>query len=338
MSDQPPAEFDSTPISLDELLAALLDEQTPFSPRYLYRLSGLEGAEFDQFKAAWPEVSTNRRRALLEDLEPLAEANFALQFDPISQIALADEEAEIRALAIRLLWGSEDPALIPTFLSILNHDASPETRAQAASALGQFVYLGEMDELPESSSKEVEDNLFAAYRGKNPKLVRRRALEALGYSSSETVPDLLEEAFASNDDEWLASALFAAGRSADERWEPRISDALDHTNAEVRMEAARAAGELESEESVPALLNLLDDEDADVRMASAWSLSQIGGPGVRDALEEQLEDAEDDEEIDHLEDALENLDFTEDMEEFNLFIAPDDEDGDDPDLSLLDED
>ena len=67
-------------------------------------------------------------------------------------------------------------------------------------------------------------------------------------------------------------------------------------------------------------------------MASIWSLSQIGGDGVRSALESLLESTEDDEEANQIENALENLDFTEEMNDLALLEIP--EDGDDPDDSL----
>jgi hypothetical protein len=67
-------------------------------------------------------------------------------------------------------------------------------------------------------------------------------------------------------------------------------------------------------------------------------LSQIGGEGVQDILEELYEDTDDEEELDYLEAALDNLAFTQDLEPFTLFDVPDldedeplDEDEDAPD-------
>ena len=70
----------------------------------------------------------------------------------------------------------------------------------------------------------------------------------------------------------------------------------------------------------------------DVFQAIIWSLSQIGGDDVRTFIEALLADAEDDDQIEYLEDALANLSFTEDMEEFNMLaFDPDDELTDDKD-------
>jgi hypothetical protein len=71
----------------------------------------------------------------------------------------------------------------------------------------------------------------------------------------------------------------------------------------------------------------LDTEDnEDVHEAVIWSLSQIGGEDVRTYLESLLDATEDDEQAELIEDALDNLTFTEDMAKFDLLaFDPDDE-------------
>jgi hypothetical protein len=59
-------------------------------------------------------------------------------------------------------------------------------------------------------------------------------------------------------------------------------------------------------------------EGSEIRMAAIWSLSKIGGEKVRDTLEKLLDESEDDEETDMLEDALENLEFTEGFNQFGM--------------------
>ena len=109
------------------------------------------------------------------------------------------------------------------------------------------------------------------------------------------------------------SALFAMGRSANENWGPQVIARLDSERSRVRCEAARAAGELELREAVPQLLQLIYDPDQDVRLASIWSLSQVNGEGVSEELYALYDELEDDEELEFLDNALENLQFTESM-------------------------
>jgi HEAT repeat protein len=141
---------------------------------------------------------------------------------------------------------------------------------------------------------------------------------------------LIEKAYASDDMDWVITALFSMGRSANSRWNPQVIKMLTHTHPGVRAEAASAAGELEIKSATPILLELLEDPDFDVRMAAIWSLSQVGGQGVREALENLLETTDDDEEADQIDHALENLDFTEEMQDLELLeIMEDDESSED---------
>jgi len=102
---------------------------------------------------------------------------------------------------------------------------------------------------------------------------------------------------------------------------------IDDSRPIVRAEAVVAAGELELEEATRPLLKLLREDNDNVRSAVIWSLSQIGGENVAEALEAMLDKTEDDEEAELLEDALDNLSFTEDMRKFDLLDIPEDESG-----------
>lgn len=300
-------------ISIQQLVNALLDISTPFPPRYLHRLSDLEGAELDLVRQAWPRIHPTRKLALLEDLEELAESDTLVFFDDLARIALDDSEPGVRSRAISLLWESERLDLVPRFLQMLTTDASSEVRAAAASALGKFIYLGEIDEIPSETLHTIEDRLIDVQKSNDEPLVRRRALEALGFSSREEVPSLIQAAYETNDPDWVASALFAMGRSYDKNWETAVLNNLHHPKANIQLEAIRAAGELELESSRRILLDILEEEaqDSEIRFATIWSLSQIGGEEVRETLENILDETEDEEEAEWIENALDNLSLTE---------------------------
>jgi HEAT repeat protein len=317
MVDQPSEA--SEELSFSEIITALEDEQKAIPARILYGLSGLEGDEFTEFSESWPGLSAQRRLALLEDLELLAEANTVMHFDAIGRLALNDTEEEIRVLAIRSLWQSQREDLIPVLIGIMNHDDSPAVRAQAASALGPFVLLGELGNISKESLTACEENLLAIMdmEDENP-LVRRRALESLGYSSNQRVAGLIEDAFDFGDENLQASALYAMGRTADDRWAAQVLESLDDPNQTLSKEAIRAAGELEISDAMLPLLNLLYDEESEIRLVAAWSLSQIGGKDAVEALAELQERSESEDEIDLIEDAIENLNFGAEIEDLNL--------------------
>ncbi len=319
------------PIPFDKLIDALLDESTPFSPRYLSRLSDLEPVDSSALAKNWPQVSVRRRQALLEDLEEVHLADDLLSFEEVARMALKDPDPGVRRRAISILREYELVDLLPTFVHMAEHDPDPEVRAASAAALATYIYMGEVEDISPKKLVRVEECLLRLVNGTDTTLVRRRSLEALGFSSRPEVVGLIEKAYASPDPDWLVTALFAMGRSANSRWSPQVLKMLDHTRPAVRAEAASAAGELEINAALPLLLELLDDADLDVRMASIWAVSQIGGEGVRVALENLLEATDNDEEADQIDNALENLDFTEEMKDLALLeIAEDGEAADQP--------
>lgn len=322
----------STPVEIpfQQVLDALLDVDNPFPARLLYRLSDLEGSELQKFQETWPNLPAWRRKALMEDVQMLGEKDTLLSFESLARFVLADSDPAVRLPATRALWEYEHPSLIKVFLGLLDSDPDPEVRAAAASGLGRFVYEGEIEELPAETLRQIEDRLLAIIQGgEEPVDVRRRALESLGYSGRGEVEGLVENAYQSDNKDWVASALFAMGRSANKRWSASVFAMLESPFPALRGEAARAAGELEMRKAVPRLLELLDDPDRFTRETSIWSLSQIGGSGVRPVLERLYEEAEDPDELDYLEAALDNLSFTEDMQLMPIFdIAPDDDEHD----------
>lgn len=315
-------------IPFQNLLDSLLDVETPLNPRYLYRLSDLESPELEQLQSAWPDIPAWRRQALLEDIEELNERDTLLSFESLGRFALQDDDARIRLLAVHILWESEDNSLIPIFIQLMITDGDSEVRAASASALGRFVYAGELEEIPHHTQQRIEDVLLSTLNGSDAPEVRRSALESLGYSSREEVTSLVEKAFSSDDKYWKASSLFAMGRSANQRWAPTVLAMLQSNLPLLRSEAARAAGELEITEAVPHLLDLLDDPDDNTRQASIWSLSQIGGEGVRDALQSLYDEMDSEQELELLESALDNLTFNEDLQLVPMFDFPESEDDD----------
>ncbi len=308
-------------VSMQQVLTALLDEHNYFPAPYLHHFSDLEGHELEALRSVWLQLSPSRRFSLLEDLEDLAEADTLVSFDNVARLALTDPDPRVRIVGIRLLWETYDVRLANTFMEMLQEDPAPDVRAAAAWALGIYVYKGELEEIPEDLLHRIENLLLKVINGQDEAPVRRRALESMGFSSRPEVPPLIRDAYNSNDQDWLSSALFAMGRSVDPVWEPDVKRMLLSAIANVQLEAVRAAGNLELSSTRRILLDLLEEEaqDSEIRFAVLWSLSQIGGEEVRETLEGILEETEDEEEVDFIENALDNLSFTEDVDLYGLF-------------------
>jgi HEAT repeat protein len=305
-------------IPISKIIEALLDKDTLFPPAYLHRFSDIEDADIDKLRKIWNDVPVMRRQTIMDDIEELGESDYVLSFENFGLFALHDEDPKVRETAIRCLWDYDSRVAMRQFIQMLENDPVTEVKAAAALALGKFIYLGEIEEIPEKVFNDIEKLLLNKINSSDSVLIRRRALEAMGFSSRKEVVKLIETAFKSENDDWKATALFAMGRSADERWIPQIKSMLTSDNPALRYEAARSAGELEAKSCLPILVKLLDDEDDDISTAALWSLSQIGGPGIQEILEKRLEDAQGEDEAEFIESALENLEFTDSSTIFSL--------------------
>jgi HEAT repeat protein len=322
-------------IPFQNVLDALRDPDASFPGRYLNEFSDILPASLQLLLEAWPRIGLDRKLLLLDRLNAVTNEDTLVSFDDLGRTLLSDDQPQVRIRAMRLLVECEDVHLVPTYIELLTKDDDPAVRAEAASMLGIYVQLGEFEDIAEEVHHQVEDVLLEVLNGKDEASVRRRALEALGFSSREEVPVLIESSFNRQDPDWQASALFAMGRSNDERWTDHVLRAIASENRRVRLAAVQAAGELALSPARPLLLRLLEDEfDDDIAGAAIWSLSQIGGEDVRIYLQNLLDTLEDDDEqAAFLEEALDNLAFTEDMASFDLLAY----DADEPDELELEE-
>ncbi len=314
-------------IPFQKVIDELLDGQArEFSRRSLQEFSDLDPASLRALLEAWPRIRPDRKRLLLEGLQSLSDADTLVSFDDLARALLADADAQVRVRALRLLDECDDAKLVPAFLKILAGDEDVAARAEAASSLGRYVELGELEEIPERTRRQVEDALLAKANSDDQPLVRRNAIEALGYSSRPEVVTLIESAFRRLDPDWQASALFAMGRSSDDRWEEQVLSRLMDESPRVRLAAVEAAGGLSLSSAHTILIRMLEEEEEDdIVSAAIWSLSQIGGEDARVYIENLLDLTDDDEQIRFLEDALDNLAFTEDLSRFDLLAFDPDE-------------
>ncbi len=310
--------------TIDELLAG----KKSLSRSALRSFSDIDSVSLNLLLEAWPRIASDRKRLLLDELQTLSDNDTLVSFDDLAHALLNNSDAQVQAGAIRLLGECNDAKLIPVYLKILSGDKDASTRAEAASALGKFVQLGELEEIPEKTQRRVEDALLEKINSEDDTSVRRQALEAIGYSSRREVVTLIKSAFHREDPDWQASALFAMGRSSDERWDENVIPKILDENPRVQLAAIEAAGELGITAAREILLKLLQEEENDelVVNAAIWSLSQIGGEDARIYIESLIDETEDDDQVEFLEEALDNLAFTEDLAKFDLLNLDVDDD------------
>jgi hypothetical protein len=303
------------------LIEILQDINRPFPPKYLHIFSDMTAADLAEIRKIWPQIPVLRKITLLQDLEAMMESDTLLSCDDFARFALRDENADVRSRAINLLWDSEDPRLARIFGEILTQDDNEIVRANAASALGKFVLLGELEEISENFFKRTVELLFNDYEKEAYDEVKQEILRSLSYCGKEEIAGLIKEAYETDKKAWKIAALESMGRSADNRWKDYVLSNLTDNDADLQYEAIRAAGELTLEDARDTLLRMLAEEagNNDVYYQTVWALSKIGGESVRDNLQDLLENTNDEEEIEILEMALDNLDFTDENSEFTLF-------------------
>ena len=312
--------------SFQTILDSLIASGKDFPRRYLQHFSDIGSLELKTTLEVWPRVTLDRKLSLLEGLSSLAEKDTLVNFDDFARSILDDADASVRVQAIRLLGECEDVKLVPVYIGLLKNDPDVNVRAEAANALNLFVDLGELDEIPEEVYGEAQSALFESARSEKETRVRRHALESLGWSSNPEVVELIESAFEQENIDWKVSALIAMGRSADDRWEDRVLRCLLDDDDRLRKAAVQSAGMLGFKSARLPLLRMLESEDnSEVISAAIWSLSQIGGEDVQLYIENLIDQTEDEDLIEFLEDALDNLAFTEDLDRFELMsFDPDD--------------
>lgn len=314
--------------SFQSVLDALQDSKKDFPRAYLKYFSDMDPASLKAFLAVWPQLKADRRLLLLDGLLSLLDSDTLVAFEDVGRALMNDSDSQVRARAIRLLAEANDPKLVNVLIDILKNDTDLPPRIAAANLLGEFVLLGELEELPTDLHGEAEDALMKVAGSEENATLRRASLEAASCSSRPEVETLIQTAFHRTETAWIASALTAMGRSNNDRWGEDVLSMLVNDNVAVRLAAVQAAGELALETARPVILNLLvagEEDDDDIIAAGIWSLSQIGGEDVRAFLVDMLERTEDDDIAAYIDDALENLDFTEGLEKFD-FLSLDDGD------------
>ncbi|MFV9507086.1 MAG: HEAT repeat domain-containing protein [Oscillochloridaceae bacterium umkhey_bin13] len=275
-------------MQFEEQLALLGDLARPLHHSELKVLSELGPELLRVFWQGWASIPAERRLAIMQALDDLAEEHVEMDFRPVLRACLSDPDPEVRAAAITGLWEDESERTMDRLITLLDDPAGP-VRLAATLALAPFAYRAEVGELPAPVGQRVLNALLRVVADpEQPLDVRRRAVEGLGYfASSKEAQGEIGRAYAHSEQMMRESAVLAMGRSMRPTWFPYIERELKSPSPALRYEAAHAVGEL-GEDGRPlltALLPLVDDEDSEIALAAIWSLGQVGGPNAKRLLE-----------------------------------------------------
>jgi HEAT repeat protein len=300
-------------MSLADDLEELADTNKRISATRLANLTYLDEDDAATLAEAWPDIDVTRRLHIINELTDLAEDNVELNFARVFKHALTDEEALIRAAAIRGLFEYEARDLIAMLVDLLLTDPDAAVRREAAIALGRFALAAELGELGDSDARTIREALIeSAEDTEEDERVRGRAIEALGAMSGDDTDNLIESIY-DEDSLWLkVGAVDAMGRSCNAIWLPTVLREMENRAPEMRHAAAFAAGEIGDEEAVPWLKRMaVEDPDREVRLVAVRALGAIGGSKARVALQNVL--YEGDESLqDAIGEAMEEIAFNDD--------------------------
>jgi HEAT repeat protein len=302
-------------LNFNQIIDALMDDDAEFPITYIMSLSDIFPVDLEALSRSWTLISPARKAILMENIEVFHESEITSNFEDVATLALDDINAAVRISGLRLFWDYENSHMIKQFIKMLESDTDIGVRAQAASTLGKYMYLAEIESIDLNYRTLIDNALLKVLRSNEDELVRQKALEAFGYSSHPSVTEFIHIAYNSGNYNWISSALLAIGRSADENYASLVLPMLVHPDLRIQKEAIFAAGELELSSTKKFLkklvLELEPDENLWVEAVSA--LSKIGGDGVSEVFERLLEKVSTDEEEDFLNEAIENLNLTNDM-------------------------
>jgi len=266
-------------------VAEIFDSSKPVASSKLAYLSDLSSEELKFLKEVWTNADVTRRHQVISQLVHLNEIDFRFDFSSVFAFCLSDPDENLRIQAMTGLDGEENYILITPLLRALKEDDSAKVRAVAATALGKFALLGELDKIPTHYKNKIYTALLGVMDNKSETAeVKRRALEAVSPLNLPRVKELIEQAYHTDDVKLKSSAIYAMGRNCDSAWLTILITELNNDEAEIRYEAANACGELGAEEAVPHLLKLIKDEDYQVQEAAIKALGQIGGEQAKQAL------------------------------------------------------
>ncbi len=293
---------------------ALIGEAT-LMQRDIAGFGAMTPEQFAEFLLEWPRVPAERRAEAVRLMHKVELDHPEYSFLALYRLGLADTDERVRIQCIEAIEEfDESTQLIDPLVHLLNTDASTYVRAAAASALGQYLYLGVLEELAEAHRIKVYAALIAAHET-SPKngVLRQRSVEALGFENNDAVRLIVAEAHASDLEEMRLSALVAMGRSGEDKlYRDRVIADLVSDSSKIREAAAVVCGELFLDDAVEALSKLIYDGEPDVQFAAIDALGEIASDDARGFLK-RATDSKDLAVATAAEEALENAELLGDV-------------------------
>lgn len=189
-----------------------------------------------------------------------------------------DSNAQVREISAwwlrRRTFGVFGPGEVyERTVTAVKSDPSPQRRAYAAYALGEFLTLAGVTPLADAVNTDSSP------------IVRAAAVSALGRLNDEGA-GAVSKALSDGDTSVKLAAVTAASRINSFNDVPTSAKLLGDSSAQVRRRGVELLEGLRSTDSVQTLIALArNDQDADVRLAACHALGLLGDSSARTTLE-----------------------------------------------------
>jgi hypothetical protein len=194
--------------------------------------------------------------------------------------------------------------LAESLIEIVGDSGDPEDlRAQAAISLGPALEQADLDLPDEPEEAPISEEMFDKLRNslqaiikdeRQPKEVRRRALEASVRAADDWHAETVASAYSSGDREWVLTAVFAMHYIGG--FDDQILESLDNADEEIHFEAVRAAGARAVDAAWPHIVALITGAGTpkDLLLVAIEAAANIR-PGEAGLLLVDLAESEDEE-------------------------------------------
>lgn len=320
--------------TIDDALQALPNTEEGVVPyEVVMGLSELELTDLNKVRPAWQNLSDEQRLNIMERFAEITEVDFEMDFSAMARLGYEDASSDVRVAAINASYADDSLDNLDKLMALATNDASSDVRAAAISRIGQYIYLGEVEEIDPQETVAAHQLALKLYNDPNENLeVQRRALEAISHTTGDNIQKMIQEAYDHDDARMRVSAVNAMGNSCDSRWEKQIMQELESSDSEMKFEAIRSAGSLALKGAIERLGQFGYDDDPQLQEAAVWALGEIGGEEAVSELENLLNYAESNSEVELAESIEEAMDMayfmSEDELDFELLDIEDDYDED----------
>lgn len=241
------------------------------------KLSDLPADVARELRSRWASIDREQRLRLVQRMAHDAQHDIGRNFDRVLAIAMDDDDATVREVAIEALWETTSAHIFSQLVGHAQDEPSARVRSALVRVMGQILERSRSGDRLDQRQDACCAVLNTLAREDPDFTVRNEALAALAYCQPDDLSELIRPALESGDYERIQAALRAIGRSDATQWKRELEQALEDDDEEIRAEAAIAMGLSGDERFLAALIPVATEDHDEPQLAAITALGEIGG-------------------------------------------------------------